>query len=60
MLENTILVRFFRGEMERFEAAAGDTEELAGRDVANVFCAEQIERTGFRGYHPCVAQLAEA
>ena len=60
VLEDAVLVRLLGGEMQRFDAGSGDAHHFAGLDFADVFGAEQIERAGFRGDDPGVAEPAEA
>ena len=52
MLENAVLMRLFRREADRFNAAARDAHHFAGLDFANVFGVDQIERAGFRSHDP--------
>ncbi len=52
MLENTLLMRLRRREVDRLDAGFGDAHHFAGLDFADVFCVEQIEGTGFAGDDP--------
>ena len=60
VLEDAVLQRLFRREVERFDAAARDAHHFAGLDFAHVFGADQIERAGFRSDEPGAAEAAEA
>ncbi len=52
VLENAILVRLLRREMDGLDAGFGDADHFAGLDFANVLRVEQIEGASFGSNHP--------
>src|SRR5216684_3384869 len=52
VLENAVLMRLFRREMDGLDPRARNAHHLAGLDLADIFRAEQIEGAGFRSHHP--------
>src|SRR6266403_495732 len=59
MLENALLPRLFRREVNGLDAGARNAHHFAGFDLTDVLRVEQIESAGFRGHQPGIAQLAE-
>src|SRR5271154_5867756 len=52
MLEDAMLVRLLRREMDGLNAGFRDAHHFAGFDFADVLRVEQIEGAGFGGDHP--------
>src|SRR6267142_279544 len=52
VLENAMLVRLRRGEVNGFDAGLGDAHHFAGFDFADILRVEKIEGAGFAGDDP--------
>jgi len=59
MLENTLLVRLFRREVDGFNAGARDAHHFARLDLAHILRVEQIESTSLGGHQPGVTEPAK-
>src|SRR6266403_180183 len=52
VLENALLERLLRREVDRLDAGFGDADHFAGFDFADILGVEEIERARFGGYQP--------
>ena len=50
----------FRESLNAFEPAFVDDHDFAGLDIADEFGVNQVERTGFAGENPGIADFADA